>query len=147
MSSAKQQSEAPITGRNGFALVSAIAILLLIAGLMVLLNVVNSAGEFMLGKLVSAQAMSCCGDCARRRTPAIHRRLLEHVLGRVNLLAYAAVVRELTPAPLPGRARSLFVLPVIALVNYSVIMVAPVLAVVSVLKILENATDYSGRTP
>jgi AAA family ATP:ADP antiporter len=35
------------------------------------------------------------------------------------------------------------VLPVIALVNYSVIMVAPVLAVVSVLKILENATDYS----
>jgi AAA family ATP:ADP antiporter len=42
-----------------------------------------------------------------------------------------------------GVRGALFVLPVIALLNYSVIMVAPVLAVVAVLKIIENATDYS----
>jgi AAA family ATP:ADP antiporter len=35
------------------------------------------------------------------------------------------------------------VLPVIALINYSVIAVAPILAVVRVGKILENSTDYS----
>jgi AAA family ATP:ADP antiporter len=35
------------------------------------------------------------------------------------------------------------VLPVIALVNYSMIAIAPLLAVVRVGKILENSTDYS----
>ena len=38
---------------------------------------------------------------------------------------------------------ALFVLPVIALINYSIIVVAPLLAVVRVGKILENSTDYS----
>jgi hypothetical protein len=38
---------------------------------------------------------------------------------------------------------ALFVLPVIALANYSLIAVAPILAVVRVGKILENSTDYS----
>jgi len=35
------------------------------------------------------------------------------------------------------------VLPVIALINYSVIAVAPILAVVRLGKVLENSTDYS----
>jgi len=35
------------------------------------------------------------------------------------------------------------VLPIIALINYSVIAVAPILVVVRVGKILENSTDYS----
>jgi AAA family ATP:ADP antiporter len=42
-----------------------------------------------------------------------------------------------------GIRGALFVLPVIALVNYSLIAVAPVLAMVRVGKILENSTDYS----
>jgi ATP:ADP antiporter, AAA family len=42
-----------------------------------------------------------------------------------------------------GVRGALFILPVLAIVNYSVIAVAPVLAVVSVLKVLENSTDYS----
>ena len=37
----------------------------------------------------------------------------------------------------------LFILPLLALVNYSVIAVAPILAIVRIGKILENATDYS----
>jgi AAA family ATP:ADP antiporter len=42
-----------------------------------------------------------------------------------------------------GVRAALFILPVLALVNYSVIAVAPILAVVRVGKILENGTDYS----
>ena len=42
-----------------------------------------------------------------------------------------------------GVRGSLFILPVIALVNYSVIAVAPVLAVIRWGKILENSADYS----
>jgi ATP:ADP antiporter, AAA family len=37
----------------------------------------------------------------------------------------------------------LFILPVIALVNYSIIAVVPVLAVIRIGKILENSSDYS----
>ena len=37
----------------------------------------------------------------------------------------------------------LFILPVLALINYSIIAVAPILAVVRIGKILENSTDYS----
>ena len=42
-----------------------------------------------------------------------------------------------------GVRGALFILPVIALINYSIIAVAPLLAVVRVGKILENSTDYS----
>ena len=42
-----------------------------------------------------------------------------------------------------GVRGSLFILPVLALVNYSIIAVVPILAVVRIGKILENSTDYS----
>ena len=42
-----------------------------------------------------------------------------------------------------GVRGALFILPVLALVNYSIIAVAPILAVVRIGKILENSTDYS----
>jgi AAA family ATP:ADP antiporter len=119
--------------------------LLLIAVLMVLLNVVNSAGEFLLGKLVSAQAMALFdGDALAGERRRFIGAFYGTFFGRVNLLGFLLqlfVTSRLLRAI--GVRGALFVLPVIALVNYSVIMVAPVLAVVSVLKILENATDYS----
>ena len=141
----QQQSTAPISGRNGFALVFSDRYLLLIAVLMVLLNVVNSAGEFLLGKLVSAQAMALFdGDALAGERRRFIGAFYGTFFGRVNLLGFLLqlfVTSRLLRAI--GVRGALFVLPVIALVNYSVIMVAPVLAVVSVLKILENATDYS----
>jgi AAA family ATP:ADP antiporter len=42
-----------------------------------------------------------------------------------------------------GIRGSLFVLPMIALVNYSMIALVPLLAVVRLGKVLENSTDYS----
>jgi AAA family ATP:ADP antiporter len=55
----------------------------------------------------------------------------------LQLFATSRVIR------LMGVRGALFVLPVIALINYSVIVMAPLLAVVRVGKILENSTDYS----
>ncbi len=55
----------------------------------------------------------------------------------LQLFATSRVIRWI------GIRGALFVLPVIALVNYSIIAVAPLLAVVRVGKILENSTDYS----
>jgi ATP:ADP antiporter, AAA family len=42
-----------------------------------------------------------------------------------------------------GVRGSLFILPALALINYSVIAVSPLLAIVRIGKILENSTDYS----
>ena len=42
-----------------------------------------------------------------------------------------------------SRGRALFIMPAIALTGYSVILVAPLLGLVRVLKILDNSTDYS----
>lgn len=141
----QQQNAQPIAGRNGFALVFSDRYLLLIALLMVLLNVVNSAGEFLLGKLVGAQAMALFdGDALAEERRRYIGAFYGTFFGRVNLLGFllqllvtSRLLRHL------GVRGALFILPVIALVNYSVIMVAPVLAVVAVLKTLENATDYS----
>ncbi len=141
----QRQNEQPITGRNGFALVFSDRYLLLIAGLMVLLNVVNSAGEFLLGKLVSAQAMALFGgDALAAERQRFIGGFYGTFFGRVNLLGFllqlfvtSRLLRHM------GVRGALFILPVIALVNYSVIVVAPLLAVVAVLKVVENATDYS----
>jgi len=141
----QRQNEQPITGRNGFALVFSDRYLLLIAGLMVLLNVVNSAGEFLLGKLVSAQAMALFGgDALTAERQRFIGGFYGTFFGRVNLLGF--VLQLFVTSRLlrhMGVRGALFVLPVIALVNYSVIVVAPLLAVVAVLKVVENATDYS----
>jgi AAA family ATP:ADP antiporter len=42
-----------------------------------------------------------------------------------------------------GVRGSLFILPILALVNYSVIAVVPILAIIKWGKVLENSTDYS----
>jgi ATP:ADP antiporter, AAA family len=55
----------------------------------------------------------------------------------VQLFVTSRVIRFL------GVRGALFILPVLALINYSIIAVAPILAVVRIGKILENSTDYS----
>ena len=141
----QQQNDAPITGRNGFALVFGDRYLLLIAALMVVLNIVNTSGEFLLSKLVVGEALQQFGSDAQL---AERQRFIGAFygtfFGRVNLLGL--LLQLLVTSRLMrfmGVRGVLFILPVVALVNYSVIAVAPVLAVVTVLKVLENSTDYS----
>lgn len=142
----QQQNEAPITGRNGFALVFGDRYLLLIAALMVVLNIVNTSGEFLLSKLVVGEALQQFGSDAQldERQRFIGGFYGTTFFGRVNLLGL--LLQLFVTSRLMrfmGVRGLLFILPVVALVNYSVIAVAPVLAVVMVLKVLENSTDYS----
>ena len=55
----------------------------------------------------------------------------------LQLFVTSRVIRYL------GVRGALFILPALALINYSIIAVAPILAVVRIGKILENSTDYS----
>jgi AAA family ATP:ADP antiporter len=131
---------APLTKEGGFELVMKDRYLFWIAVLIVLLNVVNTTGEFLLGSLVREASLELDESARGAYIGAFYGQFY----GWVNLtgfllqlLATSRVMRFM------GVRGSLFILPVLALVNYSVIALVPLLVVVRIGKVLENATDYS----
>jgi len=136
----------PLGRDGGFELIFRDRYLFWIAVLIVLLNVVNTTGQYILNRLIVTEAVARFGHDPAAVVPT--RQFVTAFSGSitasVNLLglllqlfATSRVIRWI------GIRGALFVLPVIALVNYSIIAVAPLLAVVRVGKILENSTDYS----
>jgi AAA family ATP:ADP antiporter len=124
--------------------------LLGIALLMMVLNFVNTNGEYILGKTVTAEA-------ARQVAAGAHagadpREWTERFVGGfygdyfwwVNLVT-ALVQMFLVSRILKwfGVRVALFVLPAIAFLGYGLLALAPVLSVVRIAKIVENSTDYS----
>jgi ATP:ADP antiporter, AAA family len=143
---AESQPDQPISGPGGFSLVFSQRYLTLIALLVLVLNVVNTVGEFLLGKLVIAHAAAtvAAGQAPGVTEEAIIGRFYGDFFSWVNLVGFLMqlllVSRVLKFAGVRG---ALFVLPVVALLSYSMLLVLPVLAIVRVAKILENGTDYS----
>jgi AAA family ATP:ADP antiporter len=137
-----QHAEQKLAPGDGFALIFRDRYLMWIAVLMVVLNIVNSTGEFLLGDLVANHAQQITSD------PAAQKQFVGAFYGgffaTVNLLGVVLqmfVVSRLLP--LIGVRRALFVLPSIALVCYATIGLVPILGLVRWGKTLENATDYS----
>jgi AAA family ATP:ADP antiporter len=143
---AKRINEAPLSRRGGFELIFKDRYLLWIALLTFLLNAVNQTGQFLLDNVVTAEA------AARVGTGPEHLAARKAFLGSFygNFQAATNLVGFLLQLFVTSRVMrfmgvraALFILPVLALINYSVIAVAPILAVIRVGKILENGTDYS----
>jgi AAA family ATP:ADP antiporter len=138
------KSEEPLGKEGGFQLIFRDRYLLLIALMAVLLNVVNTSGEFLLSKLVVQNSLHIVGvgqDAARK---VFVGQFYAHFFGWVNLLTLvlqtvfvSRIFRYI------GVRGSLFILPAIALTGYSMILIYPALYAVRALKILENSTDYS----
>jgi ATP:ADP antiporter, AAA family len=140
------ETDSKLGTEGGFQLVFRDRYLLLIAALIVLLNVVNTSGEFLLGKLVEQQAETMFG--ADPASEEARKRFIGGFYGDffswVNLLGLvlqmffvSRIFRYI------GVRGALFVLPSIALTSYLILLAAPVLSLVRSFKILENATDYS----
>lgn len=142
----KKGADAPIGGTDGFRLVMAQRYLLLIALLTVVLNITNSIGEFLFGKLVSEHAKELIAAGAANGLSA--KQLIGQTYGEfffwVNLLGMMfqlfLVSRLFRYINVRG---ALFVLPLVALGSYSLIALMPILSIVRIGKTLENATDYS----
>jgi len=143
---AHQAEARPLGPEGGFELIARDRYLLWIAVLIILLNVVNTTGQYVLNRLIVTEATTRFGTdatavIASRQYITAFSGSITAAVNLVGLLlqlfATARVIRFM------GIRGALFVLPVIALINYSVIAVAPILAVVRVGKILENSTDYS----
>jgi AAA family ATP:ADP antiporter len=146
-SNAQQRKAAkPLSKEGGFELIFHDRYLLLIAAMILLLNVVNSSGEFMFGKLVTAQAVQTigAGDALQAARGKFIGQTYGQFYGTVNLLGFlmqaflaSRVLKYL------GVRGALFILPVISFGAYGMLLLYPVLGAVRVAKILENSTDYS----
>jgi AAA family ATP:ADP antiporter len=158
---AKADTEAPLGKEGGFALVLGHRYLFLIAVLMVVLNLVNTTGEFVLGKTVAEEAKRAVvteeqqsvavGDKGKL-TSAQRERIVQAFIGkfyadfffRVSLVG-AALQLFLVSRILKyvGVSGALFFLPVISLAAYSLMAFFPILGYIQLAKIFENSTDYS----
>ena len=142
--------DAPLGGPGAFQLVLGQRYLLLIAMLMLLLNFVNTNGEYILGKTVTnaAQRMVAEGRAGavnpKEWTEQFIGLFYADFFGWVN--AVGAVVQLFLVSRILkwfGVRVALFVLPLIAAGAYGLLAAVPILGLVRIAKIAENAIDYS----
>jgi AAA family ATP:ADP antiporter len=134
-------------GRKGtFRLVFEDRYLLLVAFLALILNWVNSTGEYILGRTVegAAQAAVAAGTARGLSVPEYIGEFYSDFFFAVNLVGLTVqlfLVSRLLKYF--GVRVAVMVLPIIALFGYAVLAFVPILSLVRVVKIAENATDYS----
>lgn len=142
----KELANRTLSSKGGFQLIFQDKYLLLIAALILVLNIVNTTGEFLLGKVVIAEANKVIGaapelEDARGRFIGGFYGDFYGVVNLLGFLMQAFLASRIFK--FMGVRGAIFILPVIALGGYSLLMAAPVLAAVRFTKTLENSTDYS----
>lgn len=133
-------------GESGFAMLRSDRYLMLIAILILLLNVVNTTGEYLFGKYVVQRAIEMHGADAAAATARgefigdAYSRFFSNVnlLGLVlQLFVVSRVFKFL------GVGKALFIHPLIAGVGYLLMLRTPSFEAMRVLKTVDNAVDYS----
>jgi ATP:ADP antiporter, AAA family len=137
---------APISRRGTFRLVFENRYLLLIALLIMFVNWVNTTGEYILSRTVveAAKSAVASGSAAGLSESEYIGQFYSEFLFVVSLAALGLqlfVVSRLIKYV--GVRVGVMVLPVLAFMGYTVLAFIPVLALVRLVKIAENATDYS----
>lgn len=137
-----QVASQPLSKEGGFKLVFSNRYLFLIAMLFVVLNIVNTVGEYILGKFILSQAtqMGLSGAAEQNFIGGFYGDFFWWV----NVISFCFqlfIVWRLFKWI--GVRGTLFVLPLLALVGYGTLLFIPILSVVRLSKILENSTDYS----
>jgi AAA family ATP:ADP antiporter len=129
-------------GSGTFALVFRHKYLILIACFSLIFTLVNTNGEFMLGAVVKQAAEKAGGDkdATQRFIAGFYGDFFLYVNVAVVLLQTFAVSRIVRWG---GLRMAFFILPTIALLDATGIVLSPILGIVRVGKIAENATDYS----
>jgi ATP:ADP antiporter, AAA family len=139
------EAEAPLGHRSGFALVFASRYIMMIAGLMILLNLVNTTGEYILSRLVVSHADAALAADPGFDTSAYIGAFYGNYFFWVNVVAVvfqAFLVSRLVKYL--GLAGVLFALPLTSFAAYGFIALGVTsLGLVRWLKTAENSTDYS----
>jgi AAA family ATP:ADP antiporter len=142
----KSIANQPVGTEGAFRMVMNDRYLFLVALLVLLLNIVNTGGEFVLGKLVIDEANR---QAAGQPDPTLFRQaFIGKFYGQyftiVSLLGLALqmflVSRLFRWIGVKG---ALFILPCLALGGYALIAILPLLGVIRIAKVIENSCDYS----
>jgi AAA family ATP:ADP antiporter len=134
-------AEEPLARQSAFSLLLGDKYLLLIAALTLLINWVNSNGEYILDRTLLAavahgssqlDAMTFIG-----KFKADYFAWVNLVGVLLQLFAVSRILDKL------GVRAALFFMPVVAFGGYTLMLLAPVLALIRVAKVAENSLDYS----
>jgi AAA family ATP:ADP antiporter len=136
----------PLKGSGAFSLVFRTRYLLLIALLMLVLNWVNTTGEYILGRTVvaaaeQALAAGTAGGLSKEEYIGGFYAEFFTVVNIAGLLLQLFVVSRVLKYF--GVGVAILILPLIALGGYLIAAFYPVLAMVRWAKTAENAADYS----
>ncbi len=135
-------AEKPLGKEGGFELVFSQRYLLLIAIAVLLTNVVNTTGGFILNKVVLASVAQQTADIAEQQV--LIGQFLGNFFGWVNLLGLLFQMFLVSRLfKYIGVRGALFLLPCLALGSYGLMIATPFLGVIRIVKMLENSTDYS----
>ena len=136
-------ADQPLAKVGGFKLVLSVKYLRLIAIMIVVYNLVNTTGEYILGSVVTERATAEAAG-----NPELAKQLIGEFYGNyftwVNAIAailQAVVVSRIVE--FVGVRVALLLLPAIALGGYGLIATVPILMWIKVSKITENSVDYS----
>ena len=145
-----EKSETPLGKEGGFRLVFTKRYLLYIAVLILLLNLVNTTGGYVLNRLIesTADAQFAAGTLPPEQLAEEREAFIGEYIGGVyawvnllGLLIQMFLVSRIFQ--FFGVRGALFVLPFISLGGYSLLAAMPLLGIIRVVKIAENSTDYS----
>jgi ATP:ADP antiporter, AAA family len=138
--------EKPLGREGGFSMIFSDRYLFLIAVLTVLLNVVNTSGEYLFGRYVVETANATHGigpeNAAAREQfiGSVYSRLFSTV-NLVGFLLQMFVVSRVFK--FLGVGKSLLIHPTVALVGYLMMLRAPSITAMGWLKVADNSIDYS----
>ncbi|MEM9487759.1 MAG: Npt1/Npt2 family nucleotide transporter [Myxococcota bacterium] len=133
---ASKQDEEPLSKDGGFQLVLQDKYLLLIAVMLLIANLINTTGEFILAETASAYVETTEGASFRDFYGSFYS-----TVNLIGLLIQAFLVSRIFK--LVGVRGALFILPVIAFGGYALIGLIGGIALIRAAKTAENSTDYS----
>jgi AAA family ATP:ADP antiporter len=139
-SKAAKDAEKPLADERAIHLLFRDRYLLLIAASLLLLNWVNSNGEYVLDKTILAAVEHLGHDEQEKFIGAFKADYFSYTnaLGvTLQLFAVSRILRVF------GVRRALLLLPAASAVAYSILLFRPALEIVRVAKVIENGIDYS----
>jgi ATP/ADP translocase len=139
-------ADQPLDKQGGFQLVLRHRYLLLIGLVILVINWVNTNGEYILARTVGQKARDivAAGSVSGLSESQIigsfyaEYQFWYNLLGALfQLFLVSRILKYL------GVGRALFIMPAISLCSYTLLAAVPVLTYIRTVKILENSTDYS----
>lgn len=126
--------------RGGFTLIVHDRYLLLIALSVLILNFVNTTGDFLLAQLVNDRAQALPVEQRGAFIGSFYGDFQTYISVLTSFVQIAVVARAFK---LLGIGGSLLFLPLFAFAGYGLAGLVPMLGLVATVKVVENATDYS----